>query len=293
MDNRYTLGNGRLQIVVRQTGAELCEIKSLTDGREYMWNASPSVWAGYSPVLFPVIGALKEDSYLFQGRKYHLPRHGFMRNNAKVRLVSSSHNSLLFQLDSDPDTLRVYPFRFVFRIRYVLQDNCITVGHEIINPDDEAMYFSLGGHPAFRCPLDIHEKYSDYYLEFEYSESACTWQIEKDGLIGKKGRMILDNSRTIDLHYDLFSQGALVFKDLRSRKVSLISKISGKRVQVDYEGFPYMGIWAKPHADFVCIEPWIGIADPADTDKKFETKEGIVRLAGKGRFEAGYSIQVF
>jgi len=155
------------------------------------------------------------------------------------------------------------------------------------------MYFSLGAHPAFKCPVLEGEKYNDYYLEFDQLETAYTYPILADGLMGEKTDLILNNKRVIDLNYHLFDKDALVFKNLKSSRVSLCSKISGKRVEVNYKGFDYLGIWAKPNANFVCIEPWMGIADGIDSDGDFEKKEGILKLNGHNIFKAGYSIEVF
>lgn len=293
MDQRYNIANDFLEISVRKTGAELCAIKKLPDGKDYLWDANPKIWAGYAPVLFPIIGALKEDSYYFKGKRYTLNKHGFVRNNANIELYKSSDTSLIFTLTSNPETLKFYPFQFEFYISYTLEKNAIIVDHLVKNTGDETLFFSVGGHPAFRCPLEKDEKYSDYSIVFEHNETAHNFEVMDSGTIGPAKDLILNNSSIIHLHYAIFSNDALVFKNLKSRKASLVSKRSGKRVEVSYEGFPYLGIWAKPHADYVCIEPWLGIADPVDTDQELETKEGIIPLSGMKSFSASYRISIF
>lgn len=293
MEKIFTIKNDILQISVKKTGAELCGIKLLADDKEYMWNANPDVWAGYAPVLFPIIGALKDDSYFLNDKKYSLPRHGFVRNNQLVELDSETGNSLTFKLQHNPGTIKQYPFPFEFRVTYTLSGNKINVDHEVKNLANNEMLFSLGGHPAFKCPINEGEKYSDYYLEFEQYETAHTYQIEVSGLIGGVTDLIFNSSKTLNLHYNLFDKGALVFKNLKSRSVSLNSRVSGKRIEMDFEGFPYFGIWAKPSANFVCLEPWLGIADSVDANQNFENKEGIVRLSANSNFKAGYSIRIF
>lgn len=293
MEQIHTLSNNILKISIKKTGAELCSIQMPPDKQEYMWNADPKIWAGHAPVLFPIIGALKENSYFYKDRKYSLPRHGFVRNNANVELFKETEDQFIFCLRSSSETLIHFPFQFEFYVSYTLDSNNISVNHMVKNTGDDTMFFSLGGHPAFKCPLNPDEDYNDYYLEFSHSETAHSYQIEPSGLISNQTKLILNNSNTIGLHYDLFNKGALVFKDLQSRSVALISKKSGVRVQVDYEGFPYLGIWAKPKADYVCIEPWLGIADPVDTDQNLESKEGIIRLPAKHSFDAAYKISIY
>ena len=289
---KHSINNDLLQISVKETGAELCSIKSLKTQKEYIWQALPEVWAAHAPNLFPVIGCLKDDGFLYKGREYHCPKHGFIRKNDDVTLIDKSADSLTFGLKYSDASLDIYPFKFEFKIRFLLKDNQLFIEHKIWNHGVDPMLFSLGGHPAFTCPLHEDEKYTDYYLEFEKAETAPTWQVNKDGLIARETFPFLDNSRIIDLHPHLFDNDALVFKNLNSSSVSLKSRKSSQVLSVKYDDFPFLGIWAKPNAPFVCIEPWIGIADSVDTDRNFENKEGLVSLPGKKSFMATYSISI-
>jgi galactose mutarotase-like enzyme len=293
MQQTYSLSNDIIRIAVKEAGAELCSIIQLHNHKEYIWDARPEIWEGSAPVLFPIVGALKNDTYRYRGSLYSMPRHGFIRNNKKIRLHSQTANSLTFRLHSDEETLMQYPFPFEFFITFTLDGNTIRVNHQVVNTGAEDMLFSLGAHPAFKCPLDENEPYSDYYIEFNQKETACTYEILPEGLIGNPAELILNDSSVIDLHYQLFNKGALVFKGLTSDKVSLVSRKSGKQVEMSFSGFPYFGIWAKPNADYVCLEPWMGIADSAGTDQNFETKEGIIKLASHSDFKAAYSLTVF
>ena len=289
----FTLKNNVIQINVKKTGAELCGIKLLSNGKDYMWNGDPKVWGGISPVLFPIVGVLKDHSYFLDGEKYTMPNHGFFQRNSHVELAASSDSSLTFKLDYSEETLKKYPFEFEFLITYTLRKNKVIVSQEVKNLGNTDMYFSLGAHPSFKCPVDSGEKYTDYYLDFELAETAYTYPIEPSGLLGKKTNLILNNSHIIELNYHLFEKDALVFKDIKSKRVNLCSRISGKRVQVDFEGFPYLGFWGKPNADYVCIEPWLGVNDGVDTDQNFKTKEGIIKLIKKNSFKATYSISIY
>lgn len=286
------LENEKFRIAVQTLGAELCQIQSKSTGKDYMWDANPDIWGSYAPVLFPAIGAIKDGFVLIKGKPYKVPRHGFVRNNPNVKLVAKTENSLTFGLKYSEQTLQIYPYVFEFLITYTLEENKITVDHKVVNHGDDPMLFSLGAHPAFKCPVNEGEQYDDYYLEFEKTETAPTWLLEKDGLVGKNTKPVLENTNTLSLNPHLFDNDALIFKNLSSQSVSLKSKKSPQFVKVSYAGFPYLGIWAKPNAHFVCIEPWLGIADNADSDQNFETKEGILSLDAHKTFNASYSIEV-
>ncbi|GAA3629162.1 aldose 1-epimerase family protein [Flavivirga jejuensis] len=289
----YILENEKLKIAVKKTGAELCKITSVKDKIDFMWDANPEVWGSYAPNLFPIIGALKDDTYFFENQSYKLSKHGFIRHNDKLILKEQSKDSLTFKLSYDENSLKIYPFRFEFLITYQLIDTIISITHTIKNHDDKALYFSLGGHPAFKCPVYKDEDYSDYCLEFEHVENSETHVINmENGLISNTTKPVFNNSNSLALRHDLFDTDALVFKDLKSKKVTLKSKSNGSILTVNYKDFPYLGIWAKPNGDYVCIEPWLGIADNENTNQNLKEKEGILTLMPQQTFKAAYSIEI-
>lgn len=292
----YSIQNDHLKISVQETGAELSQIQSTVTGQEFLWNADPAVWASHAPVLFPVIGAIKNGFVKYNGGEYAVPRHGIVRNNANVKPTSQTTDSLTFTLKHSEETLAIYPFEFQFQITYRLDGKRIVVDHKVINHGSSEMLFSLGGHPAFRCPLHEGEVYEDYYLEFEAIENDSTWLLEKNGLVGNVAKPILEHTNVLHLNTHLFDNDALIFKHLISKQVSLRSTKSGQVITVSYKDFPYLGIWAKPGGNpknhFVCIEPWLGIADSADSDQNFETKEGILKLEAGGTFGASFTIEI-
>jgi galactose mutarotase-like enzyme len=288
----HTIENSFLRVTVNETGAELCRLQSVISGQDYLWQADPAVWPSYAPVLFPIIGELKEGTYYHQGMRYQLPRHGIVRNNPQVRLTDSTPHSLTYTLEYDEDSLLAYPFRFRFSITFTLEGNRLGVQHEVHNLGDEPMLFSVGGHPAFKCPRHEDESYNDYYLEFEQEETVARWLLTDQGLLSGETEMVLQDSTMLPLSHELFAQDALVFKDLKSKKVSLKSRITREVLSVSYEDFPYLGIWAKPTGDYVCIEPWLGVADSQQSDQQLENKEGILRLEAGGTFTASYTIEV-
>jgi galactose mutarotase-like enzyme len=289
----YTLQNDILKIAVKKTGAELCEISSVKNNTAFMWHADPEIWGSYAPNLFPIIGALKVNTYIFEDKKYTLPKHGFIRNNNDVALHEETENSLTFKLIYNDDLLKVYPFKFEFYITYTLKNNTIEVLHTVKNMDSKTMYFSVGGHPAFKCPVFENENYDDYFLEFEHTENSKTHLINmENGLISSKKKSVFNDSNTLPLKHDLFNEDALIFKDLKSKKVTLKSKISGEIISVSYHDFPYLGIWAKPTGNYVCIEPWLGIADNESTNQDFKQKEGMITLDANKTFKAAYFIEI-
>lgn len=290
----HALKNNQIQIAVNTVGAELCRITSIKNGTEYMWDGNPDVWEHFAPNLFPIIGALKNDTYIFKNKKYKLPKHGIVRKNNALVLHEQTENSLTFKLSYSKDTLKVYPFKFEFFIKYTLTNTTIHVLHTVKNIDDKPLYFSVGGHPAFKCPIYENEVYSHYSLIFETTETSEKHLINtKNGLILDETRPVLNNTNILDLTHDLFNHDALIFKDLKSRKVTLNSKIHGDILSVSYHDFDYLGIWAKPNGDYVCIEPWLGIADNANTKQEFTAKEGIKKLDVQDTFQASYAIEIY
>ena len=289
----YTLENRKLKIGIKKIGAELSQISSVKNINEFMWDADPAIWANHAPNLFPIIGALKEDSYRFENKKYAMTKHGFIRNNKDIALHEKTKDSLTFKLSQNETTLKSYPFKFEFYITYKLKDNKIDVIHTIKNSDDKSLYFSLGGHPAFKCPVYENENYEDYVLEFEHDENSVRHLINMEtGLISSKIKPVFNNSNKIQLTHDLFNEDALIFKDLKSRKVTLKSDTYGAILSVNFKEFPYLGIWAKPNGNYVCIEPWLGIADHEDTNQELKTKEGILSLEANKSFTASYTIEI-
>ena len=289
---KHKITNNHFQVLIRHKGVELCSIKSLKTGKEYMWNANPDIWGSHAPVLFPAIGSFKNGVCTINGNTYKIPKHGFIRHNENLVIENQTDTKINFRLDYSNKTLAIYPYKFRFNIIFELVDNQIIITHKVTNLDDKAIYFHLGGHPGFKCPVNDGEDYSDYYLEFEKTETASTTLLSQNGLISDDTQLILENTNVLPLHKNLFDNDALIFKNLKSRKVSLKSHKSNQVLSVSYNGFPYLGIWAKPNAPFVCIEPWIGIADHENTDGDFLKKEKLIELPENEVFIAQYTIEI-
>lgn len=271
---------------------ELCSIKSKHTGTEYIWQGDPTVWQGQAPVLFPIIGALKDGFTTMNGINYEIPKHGLVRNSNKPRLIDKTNSSLRFRFSWDRDSLQKYPFKFQLDLIFTLESKTLKVEHIISNLGDETMLYSIGAHPGFNCPVRDGEAYEDYVLEFEQKETDSTWVVEPSGLIGLEQKSILEDTATLPLHQQLFDDDALIFKKLRSRNVTLAHRSKGAVLSIKFDDFDYLGIWAKPGAPFVCIEPWLGIGDSVASNQKFEDKEGVLKLAAAHSEVKAYSITI-
>ena len=289
---KYKIESSDLSIQVNSIGMELSSILSKNSNQEYLWQGNPDFWTGQAPVLFPIIGALKNGQMIYKGITYSLEKHGLVRNSSKPKLVSSGSNFLRFTLSWDEDSVSTYPFKFRLEIEFLLEGKTLEVKHHISNEGNDLMLYSIGGHPAFNCPLHPDEKYEDYYLQFPKEETDATCKIAPNGLIGLDRIPILKQTNKISLHSHLFDHDALVFKNLKSRKISLVNQTRGTILSMEYQDFNYLGIWAKPSAPFVCLEPWLGIADSVDTNQNFEDKEGLLKLAPGESDQKSYSITI-
>jgi galactose mutarotase-like enzyme len=288
----YYLENENLRIGIHPKGAELQSIYDKEFGLDYLWGGDPAVWARHSPLLFPIVGALKKSSYYFEGNTYTLSRHGFARD-MEFAMEAEAPDSFTFLLQSNEATRRIYPFDFKLRVSYLLAGRGLRTVYSVTNPSPEPLYFSIGGHPAFRVPLVPSTAYSDYYLEFNEEETLSRWPISDEGLIGDQPLPLLDHQRILPLDKGLFAKDALVFKYPLSAAISLRSAKTERGLRMDFPGFPFLGIWAAPGADFLCIEPWCGIADSIGSDQQLVKKEGIRKLGGRQVFERTWSLRFF
>ncbi len=288
----YQLSNELLQVSIASKGAELQSIYHTGTQLEYMWSADPAFWGKKSPVLFPIVGGLKTNSYQYRGTTNSLNRHGFAREK-EFTVTAQNHNSITFTLETDAESLKVYPFQFRFSVIYALEQNKLSVTYQVENKGDEPLYFSVGGHPAFAVPLVPGTAYTDYRLLFSEKETVGKWPLSHKGLIEKAPIPFLDNTSSLPLTKELFYGDALVFKNLQSTGISLVSDKNAHGLKLQFDGFPYMGIWSFKDADFVCIEPWCGIADSVDASGDITQKEGIHALSPNNQFTRSWSVELF
>lgn len=290
--NAITLENEAIRLRVLTTGAEICEFTNKSTGIDHIWKADPLVWGSHAPVLYPAVGRLLDDLFRKGEKSYPHPKHGIVRRS-QLSVVHLSDSELWLSLVANQETLRAYPFAFELKIGFILERNHVSQRFVVYNNGEISMPFAIGGHPGFSIPMIAQTEINDYYLEFEKNEHSQRHLITADGYFsGETVPVKWRDGNIIDITKTLFTQDALVFKDLNSRKVTLRSAKHSHSVTVTFDGFPYLGIWAKPAAHFVCIEPWIGCADDADNPIPFCEKVGIIELAPGKNFKASFDMEV-
>jgi len=238
------------------------------------------------------VGGLKDDKYKYDGKTYSLNRHGFARDMA-FSVTEQSAETITFTLTDSEPTLAKYPFHFSFSVKYTLAANKVLVSYIVKNTDDKTLLFSVGGHPAFKLPMADGTAFEDYKLLFNQVETAGKWPLSSGGQVETHTIPLLENTSTLPLTKELFYQDALVFKHLASTSISIVSDKTTHGLKVGFHAFPYMGIWSAKDANFVCIEPWCGIADSVNTTGEFAEKEGINALQPQEVFERTWSVEVF
>ena len=279
-----TIQNQAIKAVIKTKGAELSSLQK--EGKNYIWEINSEFWNKTSPILFPIVGALKNNEYFHEGKVYKLSRHGFARD-FEFDVIENSGNAVVFSLKSNEETLKVYPFHFELQLSYILEGNKLVVKYEIINRSSEKMYYSIGAHPAFNIDGD----FEDFSLVFDDEKDLETYKLEKDLFSGKTEILKL-NENVLPLQYELFEEDALVFKNFATKSLTL-AKNNESVMKVSFPDFPFLGIWTKKDAPFICIEPWLGIADNANTSGKIEEKEGIQILENNSKKQIAWSVELF
>ncbi len=290
----HEIGNDKIRIKVKSLGAELSSLQS-ADGHEYLWQGSENSWTGQSPVLFPVIGGLTNNSYTWQGKRYAMASHGFARKmNWQLLESESTTDCLVFELTDNEDSRAQYPFAFRLRLTYALRDNGFFLGYTVENTGDDVLPFSIGGHPAFCCPMENGYSFTDYQLRFEAPEDTRRY-LKGDLLTGETEPFRLENG-VLPLDYETFSDCAIILREFASRTITLEGGSNAHSVNVDFEGFPDLGIWTHMNAKgpFICIEPWFGVDSTVGVsgDEDFATKSGMNQLPPGAIFNAGFTVGV-
>ncbi|HCC3018795.1 TPA: aldose 1-epimerase family protein [Listeria monocytogenes] len=286
------LENEVLLVEMKTAGAELTRIFHKDTGLEYLWKADSKFWGRHSPVLFPTVGRLVEDTYLVDGKPYHLGQHGFARDR-DFQVVEQTEKSVRFELDADEDSLAVYPYKFKLSIIYTIEKNAVAVSYEVENTDNKRIYFSIGAHPAFNLPLTDGTTFEDYYLDFGTEENLETLCLEGPYRSGEIKKVVDEAARYLPLNYDLFKNDALIFEALKQKEMTIKSDKTPHFVKVSFPEFPFVGVWtAKAGTPFLCIEPWYGIADGAGESVELRDKAGIEHLEPEAVFASEYEITV-
>ncbi|MDR0200477.1 MAG: aldose 1-epimerase family protein [Streptococcaceae bacterium] len=294
---KTTLQNDQLKVEIDSLGAEMHSIQK--DGLEYLWQADPDIWARHAPHLFPIVGKLKGNKFSYQGQEYGMGGHGFARDIG-FKLIPNDPDEeiqgqqLIYELTDNAVTKKIYPFAFKFRVYYQLEENRITVGYLVTNPDSKnPLYFSVGAHPAFQVPLETGE-FTDYKLTFDNPIHRMAFPLSPEtGLVDfHAGKEVIVTD--LPLNHELFDHDALIYNTHPGDSITLTNSKDKHSVKVSWDGMPYVGLWSPypKEGPFVCIEPWAGIADDRFTEGDFTQKIGIIQLAPGVNFYASYTIEI-
>ncbi|HEX3040281.1 MAG TPA: aldose 1-epimerase family protein [Caproiciproducens sp.] len=276
---KYTLKNEDLTVQFNTFGGELTSIKD-EKGTEYLWQGDKKYWGGQAPVLFPIVGSLRDKKATIGSDKTcFMERHGVARK-MEFDMTEKTDDFITFTLCSDEETRRRYPYDFQLNIRYLLSGKNIINEYTVINKTDEAMPFQIGGHPGFNCPIGERETFQDYEVEFEQEETADCPALTSEGLVDvSKRTRILDGSKTLKMNHSLFKTDALIFEGLKSRSAKLFNPKTGYGIQVSFADFENLLLWSSANdGPFVALEPWNGLATCSDEGDVFEQKRGVRTL---------------
>lgn len=279
-----TLENSKLTVKIKQLGAELFSITN-SEQKEYMWEGDPAIWGKHAPILFPIVGTLKNNTYNYQEQQYHLTRHGFARD-MHFEIVQSSKTAVTFSLKANAKTIEIYPFNFELQVSYSLQEASILVDYKVINNGENSMPFAIGAHPAFA----LGDNFNNYSLVFE-KEETLKYFILSDDLVSDQTKVLASNNKKVALNYEMFANDALIFKTIESKELTIVQK-DKPILKVKYAGFPNLGIWTKINAPFICIEPWYGYSDTQTANGNLFEKEGMQKLNSNQSFAAQYQIEI-
>lgn len=271
------ISSGKLTARVNPLGAELW---SLTDarGRELMTDADPAFWTGHAPLLFPIVGRLRGDSYRHEGHEYALPQHGFARQSM-FQVIEQDDVSILFRLDADEETRRVYPFDFRLDMAFVVEEASLFMTATVVNQGSRDMPFSFGFHPAFAWPLPYGGRKDQHMIRFEEDEPADIRRVGSEpGLIALERFPTPVQHNSLMPTHEMFEGNALIWDELNSRRLRW--GVPGRpSLDIHFPDTPWLGLWQKPGAPYLCVEPWAGMADPVGFEGDIWMKPGIMRLA--------------
>lgn len=288
----YFLENDNLKISADTHGAELHSIRGKKQDTEFLWSGDERFWKYHAPHLFPIIGKVIDSKYKVEGKTYEIPAHGIARIS-DFMFVGSTENSLTFELKYSEELLKVYPYKFSLQVKYILEGSSVITEYKVINLDDKNIYFSIGGHPAFMCPIDKNDKLEDCYLEFNKIEKTEAMLINKDVYISYNRKEYLNNTNILPLSKELFEKGLFIFDRLKSDKIAIKSKNNNKFLCVEFKGFPYVGMWSRETGSpFICIEPWFGHPDYEDFMGEFKDKEGCIKVKINESFNCSYKFTI-
>lgn len=274
---QYTIQNEQFAVVIDSKGAELCSMKSRRSGTEYVWQADPAVWARHAPILFPIVGRLKDKTYTVGGTAHTITQHGFGRD-LEFSCTAQTETSVDFTLLPSAYTREMYPFDFALTVRYTLDGATLKKEHITQNNDNCDLYYEVGGHDAYNVALEAGETMADYYVDFGGGDAIYPLVNDERLMITREKRAVPLTGGRLYLTDELFALDALILDDLQTRSVCVKSDKSAHCIRMDFADFPYLGIWSKytgEATNYVCIEPWSTLPDAAYLDHALENKIGV------------------
>lgn len=279
----HTIKHKQIEASINPIGAELSSLK--VNDVEYLWHGDDKYWSGRAPILFPIVGALKNGRMTYQGASYEMAKHGIARH-AGFDCVTTSSNCVSMRLQSDSVSLQQYPWHFELLVHFTLNDSGMNIRYEVINKDEKPMLFTIGSHPAFALNIKDPTELVNYAVTIDQSEPLQRYSLYDSGLLGTTAEPYANVIRLSDT---IFDDDALVFRDIKAKSIRL-SHNGETMLTVNTGGAPHLGIWSKPKAPFVCIEPWLGTCDFIDSDNRFENKSDLKTLEPGQTYEHGIGI---
>lgn len=293
---KRVIENEYLKVTVDDHGAELISVYDKENDLERIWNANPEVWNRHAPILFPFVGRVYGNTYLYNGKEYEMKtQHGFARD-MMFELIEENENSITHSLKANKETLKIYPFDFELHITHRLDienKKMLKIDWKIINNGENNMYYSIGGHPGFHIPTDCAISRENYSLEFPGKSSLHYILINPES----------GNANVHDIHHlvlnknvchiagNMFDKDALIFENYQIPMVRILKPDRTPFITMDCNGFPYFGIWSKGEHDFICLEPWYGRTDDDQFTGELKDKKGEMLLPPKEEKNIGYTIE--
>jgi len=289
----HTIKNDRLTVTIDDQGAQLQSITA-SDGTEYLWNGDPAYWTGRAPILFPYVGRLTNDTYTYNGKTYHMTRHGFAKLSAFSVLEEGGEN-LTLRISDTEETRKMYPFSFHFDVSYVLEGSTLVIVYSVENRGGDVMYFGIGGHPGFRVPLEAGKAFMDYRLTF--AQPSQPWQVLMSDaymINGHEAPYPLENGVDMPLRHDLFDHDAVILKNF-DRTVTLSAGEGTRGLTLACPKMRYLGVWHKPHTDapYICLEPWVSLPSRQDIIEDLSQQNDLVRLDAGENYENRWTVTFF
>lgn len=286
--NCETISNGYITLSAKREGAEIISIEQ--DGKEYLWQKSSAQWQEQAPILFPIVGALEDGWYEYEGKRYELATHGFARDMV-FDVKEKTYTRLSYVLKYNEETLKMYPFPFEFYVDYELINHMLCVSFVIRNVGNVRLAAAVGHHPGYRCPFQDGETIEDYYLEFEYSETISR-VLRKNGFGIRKLQDYVIDTNILPLRQEMFSEAIILKANCKSNWVKLKSDRNNHEIKVDFSDYPYLCLWSSSDpAPFLCIEPWNGLPSNINEEKDIMKKEHMIYVDPGKSYKITYSVE--